>query len=199
MLKYLIVIGFCCVSLVGCNRCKAPKRDDKQTVKTDSVVIDDVPVITQITVEEDLFRVNFPETPEKSIDSADRAVQYMVSQYGDSVRYSLYYRDYKPQTIESLGEQKFLENQKRQVIETHEFTPAEIQENKPVDLQGYKGFWLRAGSKSKFFLVYVIYMVENRVYQLSISNINRYPTSKEIDDFFKSFQLKSPLKTASKS
>ncbi|MCU0437695.1 MAG: hypothetical protein MUC49_07240 [Raineya sp.] len=187
--------------LLSCNS-SIKKEKEQNSKKNDApiVVLDTItPILGSPIVEEELFRINFPEPPEKEIDSADQAVQYIVSQKGDSVRYMLYYRDYEPGKIQKYGEKKFLENQEKQVIDTHKFTEKQIIENKGISLGSYKGISLKAGASGNFYLVYRIYLVENRAYQMSISSVNGYPSEKDIDLFFESFQLKSPPKKTVKS
>jgi len=196
---FAIALVFACGSQ---SENKKEKEAKKDTTKENSAIIivdsADSKAGSPI-IEEDLFRINFPEPPEKSVDSADQAVQYIVSQQGDSVRYMLYYRDYEPGKIQKYGEKKFLENQEKQVIDTHEFKEKDIVENKAISLHGYEGKLLKAGAAGNFFLVYRIYLVENRVYQLSISSVKGYPTEKDSALFFDSFQLKSPPKKTVKS
>ncbi len=184
--------------------CSTPtKKGKEQVVKKDDstiVILDTLtPTIGSPIVEEELFRINFPEPPEKDVDTTDQAVQYIVSQQGDSVRYMLYYRDYEPGKIQKYGEKKFLENQEKQVIDTHKFTEKQIIENKDITLGSYKGISLKAGASGNFYLVYRIYLVENRAYQMSISSVKGYPSEKDIKLFFESFQLKSPPKKTVKS
>ncbi|GAB4123325.1 MAG: hypothetical protein OHK0045_23720 [Raineya sp.] len=155
-----------------------------------------IPVI----IEEDLFKINFPESPEKTVDTVDKTVEYLVSQKSDSVRFLLYYRDYKMESIEKYGgAEKFLNNQEKQVIEGQKFREKDIVENKKINIDGNPGLSLKVGAAENFFLVYRIYLVKNRVYQLGISSMTKYPSDKEIEDFFGSFQLKKPNQNISKS
>ena len=153
-----------------------------------------------VTIEEELFKINFPEFPEKTEDTVDRTVEYLVSQKNDSVRLLLYYRDYNAESIDKYGgAEKFLDNQEKQVIVGQQFTEEDIVENKKIVLEGNPGLSLKAGAAGNFFLVYRIYLVKNRVYQLGISSMTKYPTEKEIEEFFGSFQLKTPNTKVSKS
>jgi hypothetical protein len=202
MFKLLFIISaLSTFTLSSCNSSNK-KVKEQDTKKNDSsiVVLDTItPTLSSPIIEEELFRINFPEPPEKEIDTADQSVQYIVSQYGDSVRYMLYYRDYEPGKIQKYGEKKFLENQEKQIIDTHKFTEKQIIENKDITLGSYKGISLKAGASGNFYLVYRIYLVENRAYQMSISSVKGYPSEKEINLFFESFQLKSPPKKTVKS
>jgi|JI8StandDraft_2_1071088.scaffolds.fasta_scaffold04134_7 hypothetical protein len=201
MFKFIFVIPvLVALFLFSCS--SSNKKGKEQNIKKDSstVILDTItPILGSPIVEEELFRINFPEPPEKDVDTTDQAVQYIVSQQGDSVRYMLYYRDYEPGKIQKYGEKKFLENQEKQVIDTHKFTEKQIIENKDVTLGSYKGISLKAGASGNFYLVYRIYLVENRAYQMSISSVKGYPSEKDINLFFESFQLKSPPKKTVKS
>lgn len=156
--------------------------------------------LVSVTIEEELFKINFPEFPEKTEDTIDRTVEYLVSQKNDSVRLLLYYRDYNAESIDKYGgAEKFLDNQEKQVIVGQQFTEKDILENKKIVLEDNPGLSLKAGAAGNFFLVYRIYLVKNRVYQLGISSMTKYPTEKEIEEFFGSFQLKTPNTKVSKS
>lgn len=186
----LVCVGFACDSK------KISTKDNKDTSNSTKPG----KAIVSVLVEEDLFKINFPEIPEKTEDSTDNTVEYLLSQKNDSVRFLLYYRDYKPESISKFGgAEKFLNNQEKQVIEGQKFSEKDIIENKKISLEGYPGLSLKAGAAGNFFLVYRIYLVENRIYQLGISSMTKYPTDKEIEDFFGSFQLKAKSSKISKS
>lgn len=183
--------------LFACNTTYSSKdKEAKDTIKRKS---SDNAVVS-VSIEEELFKINFPEFPEKTEDTIDKTVEYLVSQKNDSVRFLLYYRDYKTESIDKYGgAEKFLNNQEKQVIEGQQFTEKDIVENKKIMIDGYPGLSLKAGASGNFFLVYRIYLVKNRIYQLGISSMTKYPTDKEIEDFFGSFQLKNPSAKVSKS
>ncbi len=142
------------------------------------------------TIEEEDFIINFPAMPVRVEDSTDRDVEYSV-QMGDSVNYILYFRDYKEGVIQKMGAKRFLQNQEKQVIDKMGFPQEEIFENKEIEISGFPGISLKAGSKKNSFLVYRIYLVGNRLYQLGISHTKRNPTEEEQKNFLDSFQLKN--------
>ncbi len=186
----LVWVGFACDSQKISTK---DKKDTSNSAKPGKAII-------SVLVEEDGFKINFPEIPEKTEDSIDHTVEYLLSQKNDSVRFLLYYRDYKLESINKFGgAEKFLNNQEKQVIEGQKFAEKDIIENKKISLDGYPGLSLKAGATGNFFLVYRIYLVENRVYQLGISSMTKYPSDKEIEDFFGSFQLKAKSSKISKS
>lgn len=196
-MKNFLVLHLCCYFLLACNHETTTKQEIEDTSKKE--VQANQPTFS-VTIEEELFKISFPEFPEKTEDSIDRTVEYLVSQKSDSVRFLLYYRDYKPESISRYGgAEKFLDNQERQVIEGQKFAQKDILENKKISLEGYPGLALKAGSADNFFLVYRIYLVENRVYQLGISSMLKYPTEKEVESFFGSFKLKNKTPKVSKS
>lgn len=196
-MKNFFISGVLVLVLSACHSQNSSK--DKK-VKDSLASKQSATTFVSVTIEEELFKVNFPEFPEKTEDTVDRTVEYLVSQKNDSVRFLLYYRDYKAESIDKYGgAEKFLDNQERQVIVGQQFTEKDILENKKITIDGYPGLSLKAGAAGNFFLVYRIYLVKNRVYQLGISSMTKYPTEKEIEDFFGSFQLKTPSTKVSKS
>jgi hypothetical protein len=201
MKKNFFIFSFLVAILLACHsqNSTTDRKKDSKTKDSFQVKQMDTP-LASVTIEEELFKINFPEFPEKTEDSTDKTVEYLLSQKNDSVRFLLYYRDYKTESIEKFGgAEKFLQNQEKQVIEGQKFTEKDIVENRKILLNGYPGLSLKAGAAGNFFLVYRIYLVKNRVYQLGISSMTKYPTEKEIEDFFGSFQLKTPTDKISKS
>jgi len=197
-MKNFFIFGFFVAVLSACHSENSLKnsetKDSLQSKQQTST-----PIVS-VTIEEDLFKINFPEFPEKTEDTADRTVEYLLSQKNDSVRFLLYYQDYDIKSIEKYGgAEKFLNNQEKQVIVGQKFSEKDIIENKKIVLDGYPGLSLKAGAAGNFFLVYRIYLVKNRVYQLGISSMTKYPSEKEIEEFFGSFQLKTPSTKVSKS
>lgn len=180
-------------SLFACkNQKQKPTNLTKDTSQTSKIQPDTTELATpaHFTIEEEEFVINFPAMPLRVEDSTDRDVEYSV-QMGDSVNYILYFRDYKEGVIQKMGEKKFLQNQEKQVIDKMGFPKEEIFENKEIELSGFPGISLKAGSQKNTFLVYRIYLVGNRLYQLGISHTKRNPTNEEQKNFLESFQLKN--------
>lgn len=181
------------LSLFACkNQNKKNNTLTKDSTQASKIQPDTTELATpaHFTIEEEDFVINFPAMPVRVEDSTDRDVEYSV-QMGDSVNYILYFRDYKEGVIQKMGAKKFLQNQEKQVIDKMGFPQEEIFENKEIEISGFPGISLKAGSKKNSFLVYRIYLVGNRLYQLGISHTKRKPTEEEQKNFLDSFQLKN--------
>jgi len=197
MKSFFVFSSLTCL-LYACDLSTPPKGREKVKDTLKAKLSENA--VVSVTIEEDFFKINFPEFPEKTVDTIDKTTEYLVSQKNDSVRFLLYYRDYKSESIDKYGgAEKFLDNQEKQVIEGQQFRENDIVENKKISIEGYPGLSLKAGASGNFFLVYRIYLVKNRIYQLGISSMTKYPTDEEIEDFFGSFQLKNPNARISKS
>lgn len=183
------------ITILAGTTCKNSSKQPSQSTDTSKIskIQPDTSSLEKpsyVTIEEEDFSINFPTTPIRVEDTTDRDVEYSV-QKGDTVNYILYYRDYKEAVIQKMGAKKFLQNQEKQVIEKMGFTQEEILENKEVDFYGYPGIALKAGSVKNTFLIYRIYLVGNRLYQLGISHTKNFPSEEEIKSFIESFQLKN--------
>ncbi|MCS6795891.1 MAG: hypothetical protein RMJ97_04855 [Raineya sp.] len=186
------LLFFLLLNFWACKNQQNPQKSSKDTTKQISKIQPDTtqqPTPAHFEIEENEFVIHFPAMPLRVEDTTDRDVEYSV-QIGDSVNYLLYYRDYKESTIQKMGAKKFLQNQEKQVIDKLGFPKEEIFENKEIELEGFPGISLKAGSKKNTFLIYRIFLVGNRLYQLGISHTKRFPTEEE-QKFFESFKLKN--------
>ncbi|MDX1903551.1 MAG: hypothetical protein SFU27_05280 [Thermonemataceae bacterium] len=198
------IVLFVCISFVWIALQACQEKEKKVTEKKDSlknlpkqdtlqIVLDEPSDTLSSFVDNSSFSIQFPDSPERTENPEKKSVEYLLSLNDDTTRYVLYYQDYKEGEIEKYGVKSFLENQKKQIVQSYQFAEKDIIENKEITLDNHIGFSLRAGAKENFFLVYRIYAVKNRVYQISISDLKKYPEEKAIQSFFESFKIKNKL------
>jgi len=80
MKKNFFIFSFFVAILLACHSQNSitDRKKDSKTKDSFQVKQMDTP-LASITIEEELFKINFPEFPEKTEDSTDKTVEYLLS------------------------------------------------------------------------------------------------------------------------
>lgn len=184
---------FLSLTIISCN---STSTKDGSTTKTEDKTKDDKKEDkkekdTRFTDENNSFKINFPGEPtlsKEKIEIASIPVQFYNYEYtiGENKIYAVTYADYPVETIDGTKSKETLSSVKANYLKNVGITAAD--EEKEIKLGDYNGIYFKA-KKDGFYTVMQDYLVDNRLYQLGISNGDGYPTAKEIEDFFDSFEL----------
>lgn len=206
-LTFLLMIG-----LFSCTNPKDKTKDSKDSLKniSDNLPNDSIKVSTDtikvvigedttktfynnvgdsLLVEEAEFRIRFPFPPIREEDKDDKSVEYIISDQKGTQNYALIYKDFSK---EEIGESpdKFLDKARLGMIGKFRGYK-EINLNTEIDQSGFKGYAIRAGNKAKGYFAYRIFLIKNRLYQIFIVDMSRYPTERETDKFIGTFEIKT--------
>lgn len=206
-LTFLLMIG-----LFSCTNTKDNTKNNKDSLKNisnngaeDSIKIstDTIKVVIgedtaktfynnagdSLLVEESEFRIRFPLPPIREEDKEDKSVEYIISDEKGTQNYALIYKDFSK---EEIGENrdKFLDKARLGMIGKFKGRK-EINLNAEIDQSGYKGYAIRAGNKAQGYFVYRLFLIKNRLYQIFIVDMSKYPTERETDKFIGTFEIKT--------
>ena len=206
-LTFLLMIG-----LFSCTNTKDNTKNNKDSLKNisnngaeDSIKIstDTIKVVIgedtaktfynnagdSLLVEESEFRIRFPLPPIREEDKEDKSVEYIISDEKGTQNYALIYKDFSK---EEIGESpdKFLDKARLGMIGKFKGRK-EINLNAEIDQSGYKGYAIRAGNKAQGYFVYRLFLIKNRLYQIFIVDMSKYPTERETDKFIGTFEIKT--------
>ncbi len=199
-------------SLFSCNNTKDNTKNNKDSLKNlanngskDSIKIstDTIKVVIgedtaktfynnsgdSLLVEETEFRIRFPFPPIREEDKEDKSVEYIISDEKGTQNYALIYKDFSDEEI-GKDPSKFLDKARLGMIGKFR-GHKEINLNAEIDQSGFKGYAIRAGNKAKGYFVYRIFLIKNRLYQIFIVDMARYPTERETDKFIGTFEIKT--------
>lgn len=205
-LTFLLILG-----LFSCNNTKDNTKNNKDSLKNlsndvskDSIKIstDTIKVVIgedtaktfynnvgdSLLVEETEFRIRFPFPPIREEDKEDKSVEYIISDEKGTQNYALIYKDFSKEEIGKPDE--FLNKARLGMIGKFR-GHKEINLNAEIDQSGFKGYAIRAGNKAKGYFVYRLFLIKNRLYQVFIVDMNRYPTERETDKFIGTFEIKT--------
>lgn len=137
------------------------------------------------------FSIHFPDTPAISSENFPSAIGNIeITTYlyekSASEAFTVAYSDYPAQLVNESNVDSLLQAGKQHLLVSLEIPDAEKEEK--ISLDDNKGIFFQ-GNNGKFHVVCEMYMVSNRLYQISILRDGSYPSEEEIGRFFRSFKL----------
>jgi hypothetical protein len=140
------------------------------------------------------FLIQFPAEPQRSTEVAhleEDDIQLVIEMFTyevDSVTaYWLSYTDYPPDIVDE-DPISFLQ-QKMGLIADNVGGDSEISNDHALSLKGHPGLAFSLSNSETFFGMYNLFLVEDRLYQISILKLYRPPSEAEATYFLKSFDL----------
>ncbi len=136
------------------------------------------------------FRINFPRPPmrDTSVVNTDVGEVHLYRfkmDRGNEV-FTVAYSDYPKALVELSNPQDLIEAGKASAVSGLEIT--NMDEEKDIAKAGYPGLLFK-GHSDKYYTVYRVYMVKNRLYQIAITRSGEYPDMEEVKKFGDSFTL----------
>ncbi len=155
------------------------------------------------TSESGNFKINFPGTPEVANEKVPTEVgdiQMYTFMYEKSITeaYMVAYSDYPSALVEASNPKDLLQGGKDGALSS--LAIDDLDEEKDISINGYPGLYFKGKSTSNtYHVVYEVYMVENRLYQVAILRDGTYPDNDNVKDFIKTFRLLKDPKSIGKS
>ena len=138
------------------------------------------------------FMIAFPDTPTITKEviptmAGDMVMNMFIYEASKEKIFMVEYSDYPPGIFVKGAEQTTLENAKNGALES--FGKCVVEEEKMVNKNEHAGVYFKAKSAENFFVIYHLYLVGNRLYQIGMLQDKAYPSKEEEDMFFNSFDF----------
>lgn len=137
------------------------------------------------------FTIQFVDQPEKSFVNVQ-------TEMGEIILYSYIYEkspteifmvahsDYPMDSIGQANHKELLNSAVNGAMKNMDITEKETEYE--IDINGYPGKYIKANN-GNLFVVYEMYMVNNRLYQIAILQTGSYPDKKIEENFMSGFKL----------
>ena len=187
----LIVIAMFFVGSFIFTSCGDTTEQDVNDLLEDmEVLVDEVVADNKFYSEDGNFKVNFSGTPEmtkEDIDSEFGNIEMFMFVYEKSITEAemIAYSDYPSALVKQSSTDQMLQNAKGGSVNSLD---AVISEEKNLEFNGYKAIQFRADN-AQFYVDYLIFLVNNRLFQIAIMRDGSYATKENADKFFNSFEL----------
>jgi len=140
------------------------------------------------------YTIRFPGAPNTSSDTvlADVGPITMHScqfENRDGVAYMVSYADYPQSMVDTRDKRELLQSGKRTVVRSMELSALDVEEE--VLLGDHPGLDFQGHSES-YYVVFRVFMVGNRLYQIAMMREGEYVSEEERVAFMESFQLLMP-------
>ena len=137
------------------------------------------------------FSINFPGSPEHSSDVIDTdigpsTIEFYMYEKSASEVFMVSFNDYHDDAVLEADAQTLLHNGRDGALGSLQIGYTD--EEKVLDIDGNPGLYFK-GNNGTLFVVYEIYLVKHRLYQLAILQEGSYPSEDEIQEFIGTFQL----------
>lgn len=152
--------------------------------------VDETVVDNKFYSEDGNFKANFSGTPEitkEDVPSDYGNIEMFMFLYEKSITEAemIAYSDYPSAIVEISSTDQMLQDAKGGSVNS---LGAVISEEKKLTFNGHKAIQFRADN-SQFYVDYLIFLVNNRLYQVAIMRDGSYATKENVDKFFNSFEL----------
>ncbi len=145
----------------------------------------------KFTSEDGKFKINFPGTPKDTL-------QYIPTEVGNiemksftyeksaTEMFMLAYCDYPSELVKQSDSETLLQGAKEGALNKDGAATVDLDEKITVD--GNPGHFFKA-YKGSFYMVFKIFLKENRLYQILMIRDGSYPSQDAIDSYIGSFEL----------
>lgn len=142
------------------------------------------------TAPDSSFQINFPRPPlaDTALVKADVGEVEMYSfkvDQGNQVL-TVAFSDFPTALVELSDPKELLTGGKNTAMNSLELKL--IDEEKETSIDGFPGIYFK-GHSDKYYTIYKVYMVKNRLYQVAITKSGAYPNPTEVQAFSDSFTL----------
>lgn len=138
------------------------------------------------------FAINFPGEPDitnEVVPTELGNIDMYMFMYEQSLTkvYMVAYSDYPSALMEAGNVDDMLEGAMNGATTNMEIDNIEMRED--VEIDGHKGLYFKAKGANGYHVVYKIYMVENRMYQIGILRDGAYADDIDLQSYINSFEL----------
>lgn len=137
------------------------------------------------------FPVSNPTTNNQDINLGENlnSTLYTFSYESSTVLYMVSYNDYPQEIMKNLDVKESLNGAEKGFNKSMELTSYQKSNiNIEKNRKKYSGIFYKSSGKGKYVAVKV-FLIENRLYQLAIMNMEGVVAQKDINDFLNSFEI----------
>lgn len=188
-LLFILIIALFASCGGGSSSLDALKKLDSLSKTLESDIVADIP---KFNSEDGNFKVNFPGTPK--IESQDiptdiGPIEMQSFTYEKSATevYMIAYSDYPSELVKQSNPDDLLTGAKEGALTSQ---GAELESEEKITFDGNPGYFFKAKTGT-YFMIYKIFLKENRLYQILMIRDGNYPSQESIDNFIGTFELNS--------
>ncbi len=183
MNKYVLFLGLASVSILGACKGGWPSKDSEKALKSSEKNYCNV---------DGNFSIAFPSTPTVTkevvpTEAGDIAMNMCMYEESKSKVYMVAYSDYPEGMISKSNAPEILEGSKNGALNS--FGRCTVEDESKIEKDGNPGVYFKAKSTENYHVIYHLYIVGNRLYQVGLLNDKEYPSKSEINDYFSSFKF----------
>ncbi|MBU0489869.1 MAG: hypothetical protein KKA07_15855 [Bacteroidetes bacterium] len=187
---FLLALPACIILTQACGSSGSDESKDdnnKNEVTVDDKKVDDV---AKFESKDGNFKITFPAKPTESSENIPTEVgnistSTFMYEKSSTEAYMVAYSDYPSALIELSNTDDLLTGARDGVVNNISGT---VDKEDKITLGDSKGLYFRASSTT-FYLVYKLYLVKNRLYQIGIMRDGSYPAADDEKAFIDSFEL----------
>ena len=147
-------------------------------------------VSDKYTSEDGKFKVNFPGTPTVASDNIPTEVGNIEMKsftYEKSATevYMIAYSDYPSELVKQSDPDAILTGAKEGALNN---MGATMETEEKISMDGHPGYIFKA-VKDSYYMVYKIFLKDNRLYQILMMRDGAYPSQEAVDSYIGSFEL----------
>jgi hypothetical protein len=157
---------------------------------TGTVPVTETQTVEKYKSQDGKFKIRFPEEPTVSIEKIPTEageIDMTLFMYEKSRQeaYMVSYCDYPQEKIQGTGPKEMLNSSKLGVLQNID---ARLTDEKDIMLGKFPGIYFKANS-TELYMVYKMFMVDNRLFQIAIMKEGTYPDNGDAGEFLDSFEL----------
>ena len=152
--------------------------------------LDDMSTTDKYTSEDGRFKVNFPGTPKvesQDIPTEVGNIEMKSFTYEKSATevYMIAYSDYPSELVKQSDPDAILTGAKEGALTN---MGATMDSEEKITMDGNPGYQFKA-VKDSYYMVYKIFLKENRLYQILMMRDGSFPSQEAVDSYIGSFEL----------
>ncbi len=183
MNKYVLFLCFLCAAFLGSCKGGIKGIDSEKAAKSNE---------KNYTNADGNFSIAFPSTPTVTKEvvptgAGEIAMNMCMYEESKSKVYMVAYSDYPEGMITKSNAVEILEGSKNGALNS--FGKCTVEDESKIEKDGNPGVYFKAKSTENFHVIYHLYIVGNRLYQVGLLQDKEYPPKGEIDDYFSSFKF----------
>ncbi len=135
-----------------------------------------------------IFFQGAPTISDETVPTEVGNIEMKTFMYEKSITeaFMVAYSDYPSALIELSDPQTLLQGGKDGALGSLGIST--LDEEREIELDGNPGLYFK-GNNSSYYVVYEVYLVDNRLYQVAILRDGSYPSQEDVDSFIGTFEL----------
>lgn len=164
---------------------------DMETALEEELTAPEATESMDFTSKDGHFSIQFPGEPQHASNSVPTDVgdimmeTYMYEKSATEV-FMVAYNDYPSIYVDESNADELLEGGKSGALESLGIMTTEVEEK--IEVDGHPGIFF-TGNNGQYYVVYEVYLVNNRLYQIAILRDGSYPSDEDVANFTKTFKL----------